>query len=146
MSHAYARRAALLLSALLAACAARDDGATPSAGVTAGGEITVTEAQNGAAVQLPPGSRLLVSLPAHGTTGFAWVVVRSPKNLRLVEDDYALAAPPAQGPALAGGDGRQTLTFKATGQARGALRLVLRQPWDGGSTGETYTLRVSGGR
>lgn len=143
MPYAYARNGGLLVAALLGACTAREGQATPAAGAGAGaGAVRATEAQNGAAVRVPPGSRLLVSLPANGTTGFAWVVARSPKTLRHVGDDYGAAPSSAEAPALAGGDGRQTLTFQATAEGTGVLRLVYRQPWRGGSTGETYSLRV----
>jgi predicted secreted protein len=135
------RRAGLLAAALLGACSAREGPPTPGA---ATGEVRATEAQNGGAVQVAPGSRLLVSLPANATTGFAWTVAQSPKILRRLEDDYAPA--PTAGPALAGGDGVQTLAFRATAEGAGVLRLVYRQPWRGGSTGETYSLRVTSRR
>lgn len=147
MPFAYARRTGLLLAALLGACTVPEDRATPAGeAVPAGDAVSATEAQDGGAVQVPPGSRLLVSLPANGTTGFAWVVAQSPRNLRHLGDDYAAAPRPAEAPALAGGDGRQTLTFQATGEGTGVLRLVYRQPWRGGSTGETYSLRVASRR
>ena len=143
-----AAKAALLAAALLAACTAPDRQAPPAAEAgLSGGPVVATEAQNGGVVRVAPGARLLVSLPANGTTGYAWVVERSPWGLRLLSDDYAAApSPDGDGPVPAGGEGRQTLVFQAAAAGAGDLRLAYRQPWSGGDVGGAYVLRVVSGR
>jgi predicted secreted protein len=89
-----------------------------------------------------PGSRLIGSLPASGTTGYSWVVSQLPRHVRFVGSDYVAAPQPADGPSISGGEGRQKLTFEAKAVGVGTLQLAYRQAWNGGSKAETYRLRI----
>ena len=110
---------------------------TPS--MAAASEIVATEAQAGQMVRLRPGDRLRLTLPSNGTTGFNWTVVRMPPHLRLAADGVEAPAVP---PGVVGAEGRQTLIFETLRPDSGVLRLRYRQPWKGGATGRSFTLRI----
>ena len=108
-------------------------------------EIVATEAQRGSTLRLAPRDRLRLSLPSNGTTGYTWTAVALPPNLRALDGDIE-APPQRQGAAIVGAGGRQVLMFEAVRRGGGVLRLRYQQAWAGGSSGETFSLRVTSGR
>lgn len=135
-------RSAIILAAVISGSAGEVNQASARAARAAKpGLVVATEAQNGMTVQVPRGSRLVVLLPANGTTGFAWTVAQAPSQLRLIGSDYE-AAQSGSGPAVAGAAGRQKMTFEPVRAGAGVLRIVYRQSWEGGARGETFKLRV----
>lgn len=120
-----------LLGLALAACS----GAAPA--------VTLTEADNGKAVQLSQGQMLTVQLAANATTGYGWTLPERPDAgvLQFVKQEYQ--SPGATDPPRAGAGGVATLQFRATGKGTATVKLVYRQPWQGGSVGQEYNLTVT---
>ena len=125
------RSAAVFSVALLVAVAASFAGACNGAVVNAG------SAQNGKRVSLRVGDRLVVSLKANATTGYAWKI-RSVKK-KVLKPRAAAYVPSPNPKHLVGTGGVYKLRLKALAKGTTTLRLRYVR---GGESGGSYALRV----
>ncbi len=95
-----------------------------------------TQEQNGAAVSLWKGERIMILLPGNPTTGYQWDATKEPGILeRLREPEYR---PEGKVP---GAGGIFLFRYRARESGEGTLTLVYRRPWEG-TPAETFSLRV----
>ena len=90
-------------------------------------DITLTQADNGAALEITPGSRILLQLAENPTTGYVWAVDELDQQVLTVEDSSISLAPDPQ----VGGGGNRILTFRAVAPGAAHLRLKLWREWQG---------------
>ena len=115
------------------------DGADPTA------LQTLREDQNGSTVTLAVGQTVMTSLNQNASTGYSWAIVQAPDTGVVVQVD-APADPdhkPANMPGAPGPDYR--LAFKALTPGTTSVKLLYRQPWEGGGQGTafSYTIKVT---
>lgn len=102
--------------------------------------ITVSEAQNGDAIQLSKGRALVVRLPAQFGTGFSWAVTRMTGSaLRLGGNQTE-----SQSAGTPGASETQIFTFEATSSGTSEIEIGYRQPWmKDQPAARNFTLHVS---
>lgn len=86
--------------------------------------ITLGPGANGTHVSLHRGEALVLRLPGNATTGYRWVVTRTPPSLHLVRTTYV--APKA---GVVGRGGTYVFRFSAL-PGSGTLLLDYRRPWE----------------
>ncbi|GEM_PF-358786 len=93
--------------------------ATPSA-------VTLTQDDDGKAVELAQGQMLAIALEANPTTGYTWEVAAGDAQIIKLEGepDYR-----AESDAIGAG-GLMTLKFRAVGVGTTDLKLVYHRPWE----------------
>jgi inhibitor of cysteine peptidase len=144
--------AAILLAAGFGAC--DDDGdsdeAPPAATLTAvstpaaPAEIQVTEADDGAAVELGLGGTLVVALASNPSTGFSWAVTPpEPTGLELQGEPEFV--PPGSGETpVVGAAGTQVFRLEAVRAGPSELTLTYARSFEPGAAGErTFTVTVN---
>lgn len=96
-------------------------------GSCGGGPETMTAADDdlGARFDLASGDFLEVRLESNATTGYSWQLASAPDAIRLDSDEFE--APSGD---LVGQAGVQVLTFEATSEGAGILRLEYIRPFD----------------
>lgn len=120
--------AALAVMLLTAACTS-----TPS-------EMTVTEANNGQAVQVNSGQTLTVNLEANPSTGYSWEVSAINANILQQAGDPEFKSDST----LVGAAGKQLLHFKVLAKGEGKLELVYHRPWEKDKPPErTFSINVT---
>ncbi len=87
--------------------------------------LTVTEADNGTAVDIKSGEILEVRLPAQLGTGFGWKVVSAGKNLALRGEPEQVSG----GGGKPGGPELQSFKFKAGEKGESELTLRYAEDW-----------------
>ncbi len=89
---------------------------------------TLTEMDNGSALECSVGDIISISLPANPTTGYAWTTrgFPSPAVLVLTQDEFIAAG---ASPTAVGVPGRQVFTYEVTGAGKEGIRLAYIRPW-----------------
>jgi inhibitor of cysteine peptidase len=103
------------------------------------GEKTLTQADNGAAIHVRRGDRIVIRLPENATTGYRWV----PDSVddRIVSLKSSEYAPPAGGGVGAGG--AVSIVFEALAPGEANVGLKRWREWEGeSSVRERYTITV----
>lgn len=102
---------------------------------------TVTDP--GAPIQVRPGQRFTITLESNPTTGYRWTVTDSSWHavLQLVDSRYQ-AKPIPSGMVMVGVGGHELWTFRALAPGAANVTLLYRQPWTGGSLGDTTRFHV----
>jgi predicted secreted protein len=86
----------------------------------------ITEADQGAVIQLKPGNKVEVRLHANPTTGFRWVIDKgSAAPVMLLREWYSRPETNAMG-----APGYQIFLFRATERGTGLLRLRYIRSWE----------------
>jgi len=92
-------------------------------------EVSITQADNGTAVELRVGDTLHIRLPERPTTGYRWAVERVEPGLVPTGGSAAATAPDSR----AGSAGERTFTFKAQQAGQTSLHLENRREWERGA-------------
>ena len=90
-------------------------------------QTVVTDAQNGATVQVAVGDVVVVRLPENPTTGYRWQISAAPA-LGPTGDEFTMGLSSAPG---AGGERTLRLTAAKAGVFH--VQAALRRPWESGS-------------
>jgi len=107
----------LVLSLLLAACGSQ--------------AATLTEADNGAQIELSPGQTLTITLPSNPTTGYSWQVTQIDlKTLKQQGEAEYRQSPGSKD--LVGAGGTETFHFEALQAGETTLQLAYHRPWENG--------------
>jgi inhibitor of cysteine peptidase len=103
------------------------------------GEKTLTQADNGSAIQVRRGDRIVIRLPENPTTGYRWVTdAVDDRIVSLMSSEFA---PPAGGGVGAGG--AVAMVFEARAAGEGNIGLKRWRDWEGeSSVRERYTITV----
>ena len=92
--------------------------------------ITLTRADNGNAVALGVGDRLVLRLEENPTTGYRWALETHDDNVvSLLHQEYGTSPH-----AAVGGGGQRSWTFIAQKAGTDTLQLKLWRPWEGESS------------
>ena len=103
--------------------------------------VTVTEADNGKAVELNAGQTLQVKLASNPSTGYDWTLDGDPSPLKLVKSFHQANKKTAGMPGAP-----QTTVFKLSAASAGAanVRLVYRRSWEYNvAPAKTFSVRVN---
>ncbi len=120
-----------LLLAILAGCAGMN--------VLGSSEVTVTDDNNGKAIELKSGQYLNISLRGNITTGYNWEVSEPLAFMQLEGEPQQKSDS-----NLPGSGGVITLRMKATGTGQGKLTLIYHRPWEKDVAPlATYSLQVT---
>jgi predicted secreted protein len=133
----------LLLALIVLACGDDDDdGGADDNGGGAAAEVQVTDADDGATVQVALNGTLIVALTSNPSTGFAWHVEDpSPAQLRL-EGEPAYVPPGSTTTPVVGAAGTEVFTFTAVEAGTAELVLVYERSFETVPPERTYTLTV----
>ncbi len=93
----------------------------------AAGEVVLTADDNGRAVELRQGQRLVVRLASNPTTGYSWAPVDLDASLLEAEEPLFQADS-----ELLGAGGTESLGFRALEQGQATLTLAYHRPWEEG--------------
>jgi len=158
------KRAFLMVSVVLLAVVASimvacgdDDGETPTATPAASAtsaptakptqaalpdEVQLTEADDGASVQLALDGQLIVALASNPTTGFSWSVSDA-SDPQLVLQGEPKFVPAGSTTPVVGAGGTEVFTFKAVDAGTAKLTLEYRRSFETGVAPEdTFTVTV----
>jgi inhibitor of cysteine peptidase len=100
---------------------------SPPALVCAAEVVTVTDADNGKAVDVAVGETLVLRLSATAGTGYSWNVIAIDDKQLAREGDATFE--PAKAP-MPGAAGFEVLRFKAKSRGRSLLELHYVRPWE----------------
>ena len=89
--------------------------------------LTLTDQDNGKAIELASGAMLIVQLPSNPSTGYSWSAQGDTSPLKLVKSNQVEQKQSSQ---RVGAPGIQVLQFKATGPGTTTLDLAYRRPWE----------------
>jgi inhibitor of cysteine peptidase len=96
---------------------------------SSGGDVIVTEAEEGELVTLDAGQKLVVRLESNPSTGYSWEVVGVPRVLEGPSAPTHEQNSEAEG--VVGAAGTDVFTFTASDRAGdGTLVLAYRRPWE----------------
>jgi len=112
------RLTVIIIVGLLCAC-----------GVTSSSEAStrrLIEADSGRSVELHPGDKLEVTLPANPTTGFQWEV--SAGNTAILQSNGEAEFQPSS--SATGSGGSTTFHFQAIGPGQMQLKLIYHRPFE----------------
>ncbi|MDP3046681.1 MAG: protease inhibitor I42 family protein [Chloroflexota bacterium] len=101
--------------------------------------VTLTDQDDGRAVELRTGDRLEVTLSGNPTTGYNWVALPLDKPIlkQIGEPEFK-----ADSSALGAG-GKITLRFEAVSAGQTALQLAYRRSWETGvSPAKTFRVNI----
>ncbi len=85
------------------------------------------------------GNKACIEISSNPTTGYQWFVTDVSSNLSLVENEYT--AHETKKP-IVGAGGFNTIVFKALAEGEGEATLVYKRNWEGGETGEIYSVSI----
>ena len=125
--------AILILAATLVAC---------TGGSTGGGTtIELTAADSGSAIPAKVGDRIVISLEANPTTGYAWQQAPGLDGsvVSFVSESYAQAS---ASPNMVGVGGTDTLTYEAVGEGTTTIALAYQRSGDT-TAAESFTVTVT---
>ncbi|HEX6230847.1 MAG TPA: protease inhibitor I42 family protein [Actinomycetota bacterium] len=112
--HTLTPRSLLVLLGLVLAAAACGGAAD------AGSSVNLTVEDDGRAVEMEPGDRLVVALESNASTGFRWILVTEPDPAVLSLDASEYVEPETD---LVGAPGQEVWTFLAEGDGETSLEL-----------------------
>ena len=97
-------------------------------------DVTLTEANNGEAIEIRQGDAIDLQLPENATTGFRWQLVSANGLVEEPAQDQARApSAPEQSPRMGAG-GIRVFRFRARTSGRGRLELKLWREFEGESS------------
>ncbi len=101
--------------------------------------VVVTEAHNGTTITLAPGGKLTVRLVANPSTGYQWLVAKTPtaQVLRATGSGYE---PPVS--TLLGAPGVSWWTYDAASAGTTSLDLRYVRPWEAATAAQQFTLQI----
>jgi inhibitor of cysteine peptidase len=111
--------------------------ATPSGTAVPDTSVYITEAQNGATVDMKVGQILVVSLPENGTTGYLWNLTVSP-GLQVLSDTFVSSDKTG---TMAGAGGTHTWNIRVDKPGNQWVKGVYSRSWEP-LTGDERTLKV----
>ena len=103
-------------------------------------ELELTAADNHGSIELQPGQRLRLTLPANPTTGYTWAVLE-PTDDRILRQLGEIEFEPESD--LVGAGGVQIIRFEAISAGQSNLKLVYHRPWESVEPLETFTLSIT---
>jgi len=109
---------------------------------TTAGPVVVTEADDGGAMRVAVGDRIVIRLGENPSTGFTWTLQQS-RGLKLLGDDLEQDT---ASPGLVGAPATRVFELEAVGAGTQMVEAVYHRPWehrdDTGTREFTLTVRV----
>lgn len=101
-------------------------------------QTTITEVDDGNAVQVAAGSQIVVALPGNPTTGYTWQITSNDESI-LRPTGYTFK-PDSD---AVGAGGAETFTFQVMAPGSVTLELANRRPWEtDGEPAQTFAVNV----
>lgn len=104
------------------------------------GEVK-TYTDSGQAINIGVGHEFVIALGSNPTTGYSWQEIYDENMLRLVEKTYRPGEEAEEG--LVGAGGVEYFHFRTLEAGETEITLTYKQPWAGGSIGETKVFTVN---
>lgn len=98
-------------------------------------EVSLTEADDGAAVRLASGGTLVITLESNPSTGFTWAIAGEPPAQVALQGEPDYVEPDQSGDVV-GAPGSQVFTFVAVAPGSGTLHLAYARTWEEGTSPE----------
>ncbi len=105
--------------------------------------VVKTYTDSGQTIAIGINQEFIIALGSNPTTGYTWQASYDEAMLELVggESEYLPGKKAQEG--LVGAGGTELFRFKVLQTGTTEITLVYKQPWEGGSTGETKVFTIN---